>query len=132
MSETDLTPAHFVRYDEEGAITEWGHMAAGEIARLQAGGDRILPQKGDDGSYVCLKRTRPRLKLANPTRLEGLTLKAVPANSTIKIEDIGPRVPERSQHKGSGTVDLEFDYPGTYRVEVISVKHQTAVFEVTV
>lgn len=131
MSEPDLTPTHFVRYDEAGAITQWGSMAAHDIALLQEQGERIAVGKGDDGSYLCLRRMRPRLKTDNPTRLEGLSLVNVPAGSIVKIEDVGPRVPERSQHEASGRVDLEFDYPGTYRVTVVSVKHLTVVFEVT-
>lgn len=130
MSEIDLTPAYFVRYDEHGAVTEWGHMAAGEIAALQGKGDRILAQQGDDSSYVCPKRLRVKHKTPNPTVLDGLTLRHVPANSTIKIEDIGPRIPDRSQHKAGGTVELSFDYPGLYRVEIVSPRHLSTVFEV--
>lgn len=132
MSEPDLTPTPFVRYDEAGVVTEWGVMGAHDIALLKERGDRIIVGKGDAGSYVCLKRLRPRLKLANPTRLDGLTLRGVPACSLIKIEDAVPGVPDRSSHEASGRVDLEFDYPGTYRVEVVSVKYLPAVFEVTV
>lgn len=132
MSEPDLTPTHFVRFDEQGAVTEWGHMGASDVAALIAAGERIITGKGDAGSYVCLRRMRVRLRTDNPTRLEGLSLLSVPKGSRIKVEDIVPGVPDRSEHEASGRVDLEFDYSGSYRVTVTSAKHLPAVFEVTV
>lgn len=128
-----MTPTRFVRHDAEGNITEFGTMGADAIEVLQGRGDPLVIGEGDfHTTYVCLKRKRVRLKLDNPARLEGMALVGVPAGSTLKIEDVVPGVPDRSSHEASGRVDLEFDYPGTYRIEVVSVKHRTAVFEVTV
>ena len=132
MSEPDLNPTNFVRFDDEGAVTEWGTMGASDVAALIAAGERMVIGKGDAGSYVCLRRKRVRLKIDNPTRLEGASLLGVPKGSLVKIEDIVPGAPDRSSHQASGRVDLEFDYSGSYRVTVTSAKHLPAVFEVTV
>lgn len=130
--EFPLTPTPFVRFDAQGAITETGQMSAYAVWRMSNAGQNVIVGTGSPGAhYVCLKRNKVKLKLDNPTRLVGLSLIGVPAGSTLKIEDVQPSgVPARSEHQASGKVDLEFDFPGTYRVEVSSAKHLTAVFEV--
>lgn len=129
-----MTPVAFARCDEHGQIYETGRMSAYAIGRMRADGGLVFASDGEPGvHYIDLATGETRPKTGNPTSLDGLTLSNVPTGSTINVEDVLPAgVPERSQHVASGRVDLEFDFPGTYRIEVVSVKHLTAVFEVTV
>lgn len=130
------SPVPFVRYDEAGEVVEWGVMSSKVIAAQREQGQRVLP--GGDGKppgilggdnkspavYVCLKRNKVKLKLGNPTRLEGMSLLNVPKPSIVTINRVDYVVTD-------GKVELAFEFPGTYRVDVHSVKHLPASFEVT-
>lgn len=62
-----------------------------------------------DTHYVVDGEAVPRPE--NPTTLDGMTLRNVPVPATLTIN-------ETEYQTDSDTVELGFDYPGTYRVIV--------------
>jgi len=70
--------------------------------------------EGDYGSDHWFHNGEPQLRPTCPTTLDGLTLHNVPANSTININD------QTYDCEDGGTVELDFDQPGTYRIRITS------------
>ncbi|AOO81659.1 hypothetical protein [Bosea vaviloviae] len=113
----------FVRYDETGAVTEWGRMALGVIERQRQAGARIIAGGGGPDFYVDLETREVRPKQDNPAWLDGMTLRDVPVPATIVIG--------RTAYEGEdAVVELEFSLPGTYAIEVRSLRQLTKTFEV--
>ncbi|SFJ54567.1 hypothetical protein SAMN05216304_109129 [Bosea sp. OK403] len=112
----------FVRYDETGAVTEWGRMALGVIERQRQAGARIIAGGGGPDFYVDLETSEARPKQDNPAWLDGMTLRDVPVPATVMIGRTAYAVTDP-------VVELEFPLPGPYAVEVRSLRHLTRTFE---
>ncbi len=117
-------PVAFVRYDETGAVTEWGRMALGVIERQRQAGARIIAGGGGPDFHVDLDTLEVLAKRDNPAWLDGMTLRDVPVPATIVIGRTAYEVIDP-------VVELEFPLPGTYAIEVRSVRYLAKTFEIT-
>jgi len=69
--------------------------------------------QGEYGTDYWFTDGAPQLRPACPATLQAAALHNVPANSTIMIND------QSYDCEQGGTVELEFDQPGTYAIRVI-------------
>lgn len=115
--------SNFVRYDEAGAVTEWGSMSDAVIERLKAEGQRIV--FGGTGSspdfFVDLGTLKVLPKAENPAQIDGMTLRGVPVPSKLQI---GAAVYDTYEPD----VDLSFVLPGEYALTLTSPRHLTKRF----
>jgi hypothetical protein len=113
----------FLRYDETGAVTEWGRMALGVIERQRQAGARIIAGGGGPDFYVDIETREVRPKQDNPAWLDGMTLRDVPVLATVMIG-------RTAYPCNEAVVELEFSLPGPYAIEVRSARHLAKTFEV--
>jgi hypothetical protein len=118
--------AAFVRYDEAGAVTDWGAMADDVIQKLQDEGQRIA--FGGTGHspdfYVDLDTGVARPNQDNPAVLDSMTLRGVPVPSKLRIGTVTYDIDEPE-------IELSFPLPGTYALTLTSVRYLTKTFSVT-
>lgn len=76
-----------------------------------------------DGDTHYVVDGAPVLRPENPTTLDGMTLRNVPVPATLTIN-------ETEYQTDSDTVELEFDYPGTYHVTVSAWPHLDKEFTI--
>jgi len=79
--------------------------------------------EGGYGSDHYAVDGEPQPRPTCPATLDGATLHNVPANSTITIND------QDYDCEDGGTVDLEFNQPGTYRIRVTCWPYLDGEFE---
>ena len=120
----------FVCYDEQGNITQWGRQELAFTRGLKAKGELILEGEGGPEHFVDVRTGRILPRGRNPAMLDGLTLSSLPRPSTVKIGR-PQRIASMTLTCEDGRVELSFPYPGTYWVEISSVKHLPKRFEVT-
>jgi hypothetical protein len=122
----------FLRYDPQtGEILSSGVMSLGGIKhQIENDGQHFLLMTGDRHNFwVDVEKKKRRMKAACPAVLDGLTLRNVPVPSVLKVTD--PSTPFVTEYEiADDTVELEFDYPGTYTVTICSVRHKDGTYEV--
>lgn len=116
----------FVRYDPlTGEILEHGHMAHGHINALNDQGHHYFPDAGTHEHFFDTKEFKVTLRGNCPAVLHGMSLYNCPVPSKLVIGASTYEVTEP-------TVDLGFEHPGTYKVEIYSVKFMPGEFTVVV
>lgn len=112
----------YVRADSFGRIIQWGTMDDGIVTSLAS--DGFLPGDGrPDTHYVANGQILE--KTTSPVTLNGLTLENVPVPSWLTIEGT-------TYQTNEPTVELSFNLPGAYPINVESVPFLTVTLEVTV
>jgi hypothetical protein len=122
---TEHVPTTFVKADANGRILLFGTVPKHMLAiQPLAEGEQLVEGAGHwDTDYVKDGVVVPRPD--NPATLDGMKISNVPNPSAVTI---GTESPVDVQ---DGEVDLEFAYPGTYTVTVVSWPYQDATFTVT-
>lgn len=113
----------FVRFDEDGQITAWGHQDQNVTAYQQSLGQSIMEGEGGPGHYVADGEIIAREE--NPATVSGTTISGLPIPSTLKIGT-------ETYVVDDGEADLDLTYPGTYRVEITTLRHLPKTVEITV
>jgi len=114
----------FVVHDASGKILRYGDCPPDSVEMQASGaGETVLQKAMFKDAYVVNGELIPRP--ANPTVLSGMALTNVPAPSVVYIKGARYDVHE-------STVELEFTYPGKYRIVVMSWPYLDAKFEVMV
>jgi hypothetical protein len=112
----------FARYDDEGRILFMGDVPA-DLLPLQGEQIVIADDVHPERHYVVDGQLT--LRPANPARIHGTELNGLPRPCDIVING-------RAYACADGHAQLEFTYPGTYRVVVRAFPFVDATFEVTV
>jgi hypothetical protein len=121
---SDGSATHYVAADAEGRILFFGSVPTFMFAYQAApeGGSLVLGVGTPETHYV--KEGAVVARPANPTTLEGMTLKNVPAPCMVTVEGVDHACTD-------ATVELSFSHPGTYTVKVDAWPMLDATFEVT-
>jgi hypothetical protein len=82
-------------------------------------------------AYVSLGTLEVLPRTPNPARLTGLSLTGLPLDGMLVVTSAAERIP-RSFDITTPSLTLSFEHPGAYRIDVKSVRHRDASFEVTV
>jgi hypothetical protein len=124
----------WVRYRETnvhgvGEVIAYGTMASGVIEELKASGDKLIvvdrePANEARDVYVDIGSEALKPRAPSSAILDGLVLRSLPPGAAIRIDM------DAVYEVESDTVELEFDMPGTYRVEVRAPMHHPVVYEV--
>lgn len=113
----------FVVHDANGKILRYGDCPPDSVYMQASGaGETVLQKTMFKDAYVVAGELVPRP--ANPTVLSGMALTNVPAPSVVYINGA-----KYDTHES--TVELDFTYPGRYRIAVSSWPYLDAKFEVT-
>lgn len=129
----DLTCTPFSRFDPDtGAILETGVMShAGVQALTDENGWHYIKEASRLGEdYVSLPDLTITPRQPCPASLDGLVLSDLPVPCCVKVRDEAGEQFETACDEPS--LELEFDYPGTYTVTVVSVPYLDGVFTVEV
>jgi hypothetical protein len=121
---TDTTQTPVVFADATGRITQcfWMPRWMVDIQTAPAGGSVVISDGHWETDFV--KEGAVVARPANPTTLEGMMLKNVPAPCMVTVEGVDHACTDT-------TVELSFSHPGTYTVKVDAWPMLDATFEVT-
>jgi hypothetical protein len=111
-----------------GRIYFHGTNSSGQIEEYRAQGEPIIivDQLPDmDTHYVDIAAQKVMPKAPSTAKLTGYVIRGLPPGAEIVIDG------QDAYPADDDSVELEFDYVGTYRIEVRSPTQLTAAFEVT-
>lgn len=124
IDEMQQSQTPFVVADATGKIVSWGVIPQSmlELQPAPAGGS-VVPGTGmPDTFYV--EEGEVLARPANPTVLDGMTLRSLPSPCTITLKG-------QTHECTDDHCELSFSQPGTYPVQVSAWPMLDATFEVT-
>lgn len=130
--DNDRELVSIVQYDiNTGAIVTTGALSIRQVVDLLAGsGGWIIGRGSLDEHYVDVATKEIRMRGPFPATLDDTTLTGVPVPSRLTWQhDSGS---SGAIDVTDSTVEMSFEFPGTYQVRLDAVPYLPAIYQITV